>query len=883
MFINTNLRKNSCNKAVIPNPILVLIFVLVFFLQLEACPLWGQALQKKELLPAGYSLWSRMNMDKMSPDAKWASYTLSYENNTDSLFVRNIDSKKSYSFGSVQSSVFTNNNAFVCLNQDGLYIANLKTGSMEFIKNAVRYSYSQAAGLLIILVQSEGNMGTLTIRTAEGKIAKEIEAADRFSLSPNGRKLVYSIYENNKHSLRIIDLKQLNLEKWIILSAKDSFEGFSWQKEGNSIAFFSKADSQAANSLFYYVLKQDKLYVLDSTVFPADSLAIHQQPQLAVSDDMHRVFFNVVNKVVSPDNTPKSDVEIWNGNDRWLYLDEMKHGQFDIALKNALWIPERNYFKLLSTDELPKIALTGDKEFAILSNPKDYEPQLELNSPRDYHLLDLKTFEKTLFLKKHSGQNINPSPQGNYIAYFKEDGWWVYSIKENKHTNITRNIDAKFTAKEEIFTRESICGNPGWTAGDQEILLYGQYDIWAVKPDGSSVRRLTRGKESKIRYRMAPMPDKAYYSTMYEGNHIESYDLEKGIYLRAEGDDGKTGYFKWNNHSKEQKIAYRDSYIDQLYYNPDRDNFIFREQRFDLSPQLVLANKSADYKPFFQSNPQQQNYYWGKSELISYQNSKGENLHGVLIYPANYDPAKKYPMAVHVYEIQSDELHRYKNPSVYNEDGFNKTNFSLNGYFVFLPDIIQKYQNIGGSIVDCITKAVEKVLEKNVVDPAKIGLIGFSAGGYESSFTVTQTNMFAAAVAGGANTDLNSLFFSLGQGTGKSEMWRFQSTYWMFGKTPFEAPELYFANSPVFQAEKVKTPLLLWTGKIDLQVDPHQSMEYYLALRRLGKKTIMLQYPTESHVLLKPINQADLHNRVQEWFDYYLKGIPSLWVENGVK
>lgn len=886
MFTN-NTEKSIYNTVLSLQP--ALIFVLVFILQLEACPLWGQVLQKKELRTSDYRLWSVMQLDKISSDGKWTVYRLDFENNADSLFVQNIHTKKKYSFASVESSIFTKDNFFAALNRDGLSIINLKTARQEIIKNVSKYSYSKAADLLIITIHTELGKDILIIRTPSGMVRKEIAETVDFSLSPNEQDLVYSTCENNKHAVRILNLKLPENEKWIVLNAKDQLEGFKWQKEGKSVAFFSKSDNKTVKVLFYYLLKQDKLELLNSASkadFPGDSLTIHPKPQFVISDDSRRVFFSVVNKTFQSEDKSKSDVEIWNANDKWVYLDDLMHGRFEKAVKSALWIPESNTFKLLSTNILPKITLNGNKEYAILSNPKDYEPQFDNHSPRDYYIMNLKTFEKTLFIKKlaDSKSSINPSPAGNFTAYFKEGAWWVYSIKENKHTNITSKIHTKFTAKEESFKQESVCGSPGWSERDEEILLYDKYDLWAVKPDGSSYRRLTHGRESKIRYRIANIPSKIYYASIYEDYRIETYNLDNGIYLRAEGDDGKTGYFIWKNYSKEKMIVYRDSYIDQLFYNKEKKNFIFREQKFDLSPQLASVDKAMNYKPFYQSNPQQQHYFWGKSELISYQNSKGLNLKGILIYPADYKPEKVYPMVVHVYEVQSNEMHTYKNPSLANETGFNETNFSLQGYFVLMPDIIQEYQNVGPSVVDCITKAVEKVLEKKNVNPAKIGLIGFSSGGYESAFTVTQTSLFAAVVAGGATTDLNSLYLTLGRGaTGKPEMWRFQSTYFMMDKTPYEAPELYNASSPVFHVQKVKTPLLLWCGKLDAQVDARQSMEFYLALRRFGKKNIMLQYPEEQHVVLKPANQLDITSRIQDWFDYYLKGAPRQWIENGVK
>lgn len=864
-----------------------LILVFIFVLQLDACPLWGQVLQKKKLTSADYSLWNHVYLDNVSQNEQWASYRLVYADNSDSLFVKSINSNQSYAFKGIESSIFINDHYFVASQAQDLNILNLDASQKERIENVVQYKYSDSTELLILIVQPKGRNTSMVIRSPAGKIVKEIPEVSGFSLSPDACHVVYASLENNKYAMRILNLKDISKEKFIVLNAKDSLSGFTWQKNGYSVAFFSCDKQKSIKSVFHYILKEDQLFTLNTslkTEFP-DSLRISSSPELRVSDDIQRVFFNVVLKDVPEKSKSESNVEIWNGNDKWLYPEETRNGRFEKADKSAVWIPQSHFFSQLSTNELPKIALTGHQDFAILSNPKDYEPQAELNSPRDYYLLNLKTFKKTLFLEKLKDEryNVNPSPGGRYIAYFKEGDWWVYSLKENKHTNITAKIQTKFTAREEFFNPESVCGNPGWSFDDNEILLYDKYDIWAVSPDGLSYRRLTNGKESKIKFRIAETPNKFYYSSIYQDNHLKSYDLNRELLLKAEGEDLKTGFFVWTKHTKTKEIVYKDAYIDQLFYGPKKKKFFFKEQKFDLSPRLAAVDRSLHYKTFYQSNPQQQHYYWGKSELIRYKNSKGISMRAALLYPANYDPEKKYPMIVDIYELNSKEIHHYKNPSLYNEDGFNRTNFSLEGYFVLLPDLIQEYQNVGPSIVDCVTSAVNKVLVRDIINPNKIGLIGFSAGGYETVFTITQTNLFTSAIAGGANTDLHSLYFSIGNGTGKSEMWRFQSTYWMLEQNPFERHDLFDASSPLFYAQKVETPLLLWTGKNDPQVDPHQSMAFYLAVRSLRKQIIMLRYPDQTHTLSKPVNQLDITTRMHQWFDYFLKDIPCDWIENGVK
>lgn len=114
-------------------------------------------------------------------------------------------------------------------------------------------------------------------------------------------------------------------------------------------------------------------------------------------------------------------------------------------------------------------------------------------------------------------------------------------------------------------------------------------------------------------------------------------------------------------------------------------------------------------------------------------------------------------------------------------------------------------------------------------------------------------------------------------------MWRFVSGGWRLGqKTPFTNRTDFDRNSPLEFIEKLQIPLLMWTGKEDSQVDSYQSMSYYLALRRLGKKSIFLQYPKEGHTLLNPTNQKDLTQRVLQWFGHYLKDEKTNdWINNG--
>lgn len=882
---------NSCClhlKASVPNAVLFL--VLLFILPLVACPLWGQVVQKRNLTPSDYKLWSEMHLEKVSPNDQYISYRLtqSYTDNIDTLFVRDSYQDKTYPIPNGKNSVFTQNNIFVCLNSSGLNILNPKTGKHQIIKDAITYEYSKIKDHLLILNHSPELKDKLIIQAPEGNVLKVITDVYKFSLSPDQENLICCVSKNNEYSILHINLKSIDKEHWLSFHGKESYENFTWQKQGKSVAFISKADQKIAGSLFYYNLETKKIFNLNHSVFPnalkEALIPADSNLKLTISNDLKRVLFSVKYKNTSIKNEPDSLVEIWNGNDKWVYTDELMNGQFSETNKIAVWAPLSQKVYALTTAELPKIILSADQRYALLSNPKQYEPQFEMDGPRDYYLVDLQTMEKKLLLKKQSAHytHVVPSPQGNYIAYFKDNNWWMYDITQKTHCNLTGSIGVKFTAKEQLLQPESVCGNPGWSMNDKKILLYDQYDIWSLSPDGSSSERLTRGRESKIIYRIAAVPEIRLLQTIYDGLKISNYNLDKELILRGEGEDGKTGYFIWKNNLSLESIVYKNAYIDELSYAGKKKNMFYREQNFDYSPAIMVNKNKLQEDLIYQSNPQQKKFFWGTSELIRYQNSKGTALKGVLLYPANYDPKVKYPMIVSIYELQHHYLHRYTIPSQYNETGFNATVATLKGYYVLLPDIIHDFQNPGISALDCVTAATKKVIDKGIINSERIALIGHSFGGFETAYIASRTNLFRTAIASGGIMDLTSFFLTLGQSSGKPDMYRFQEEQWVMGGTPFDIPSQYQKNSPLSYIEKLDIPLLLWTGKQDEQVDPHQSMEYYLAMRRLGKKNIMLRYANEGHAILGQEAQIDLTNRIQDWFAYYLKDNQSaFWIKNG--
>jgi len=178
---------------------------------------------------------------------------------------------------------------------------------------------------------------------------------------------------------------------------------------------------------------------------------------------------------------------------------------------------------------------------------------------------------------------------------------------------------------------------------------------------------------------------------------------------------------------------------------------------------------------------------------------------------------------------------------------------------------------------------VQKLIEMGVADPKAIALHGHSWGGYETAFMVTQTNLFACAIAGAPVSNMTSAYSGIRLESGLARQFQYEEEQSRIGGSLWEYPERYIENSPVFFADKINTPLLIEFGDEDGAVPWEQGIELYLAMRRLGKECVMLEYRGEPHHLKKYPNKLDYSVKFKEFLDHYLKGAPAPeWLAKGV-
>jgi dipeptidyl aminopeptidase/acylaminoacyl peptidase len=200
-----------------------------------------------------------------------------------------------------------------------------------------------------------------------------------------------------------------------------------------------------------------------------------------------------------------------------------------------------------------------------------------------------------------------------------------------------------------------------------------------------------------------------------------------------------------------------------------------------------------------------------------------------------------------------------------------------------MPDIVYTIGYPGQSALKCVLPGIQAVVDRGFVNENAIGIEGHSWGAYQIAYMITQTNRFKAAAASAAVSNMTSAYDGIRWYTGSPRQWVYERGQSRIGGTLWEYPMRFFQNSPVFYADRVQTPLLMQQNDQDGAVPWYQGIEYYLALRRLGKEVYLFNYNGEGHGLQKPQNQRDYLRRLQEFFDHFLKGKSAPeWMEKGI-
>ena len=436
-----------------------------------------------------------------------------------------------------------------------------------------------------------------------------------------------------------------------------------------------------------------------------------------------------------------------------------------------------------------------------------------------------------------------------------DNNWWIaqiYTIDIAKHNAIS------------IYKPSLQVAVPRWSPDGKSIAFieglmsdegFHGGDIFTITADGRDVMNRTPSRKTSVNSFFWEAPDRILLITYVGGGSaISEWSLTNNSARTIwEGPEGIHAFGNFPNFalSKDGKFA---AAVRSTYNSPPE----------------VFAGPLGEWRQLTNSNAAL-SANWGKAESIEWTN-EGFNIQGWLVPPAKIEPGKKYPMVVLIHGGPSG-VTTSEWPASFGMSRAIIAALSARGYYVLLPNPRGSYgqgedftranvKDFGAGDLRDILAGVDAAIKRYPIDANRLGVTGWSYGGFMTMWTVTQTNRFRAAVAGAGIANWQSYY-----GQNLIDQWMIP----FFGASVYDDPAVYEKSSPIRFIKNVKTPTLVIAGERDAECPSSQSYEFWHALKTLGVPTQLIVYPGEGHLFIKPEYQVDRMDQTVGWFDKYLK------------
>lgn len=790
--------------------------------------------------------FSRLGVPKLSPGNKWLAIKKFYLKNSDTVFIIDTQNQSSPAKKILCSGfpTFLNDEGILGLRSNSkAEFLNLWTNT-KYEYSDVKYSYILEESKKFALLTKDNR---LQIYNLFGEKTVEVSGIDGQAVTDSKSKL-YFIKQNNG--------------KWEAMQiAGDKIE--SVYSPNNPIKKIEL--SSTGKHLFItettHDKKSDKLTIVDTQNPKKEVLQVNISKNAEVNftaiENGKRYFISAKTKFIEKENPI---VDIWYGNDSYLTAKSLKVG----SRKYWLWNLDKNKAIEIKVNNNAEITPLNNDRYFISYIPREGYNYItddpELNNTQ---LFDFKnnSYKKLGNLKrikqmnrvgrfKNINQEIVCSPDGKrFLASYDGIKWILFKSSGEMESLIdTVGLEQPiFSAKGDFIYFES--SDDLW-----------KYDVkqYKIKPLGIGKGKMTRIKNQIQKWNSSTVISYLPSDTIL----VENYDKKNNVISY-----GLMQQDKWQT-----IIPPTENKVNDLLYDHKNKQYFTVEENFNIPHALYKYSRNAKKTLYFDGYIKDIDVVKIKQEILSY-SAIGADLNGILYYPKNFDPVKKYPMVVHIYEVQRQVSNEYLSGSGYNKPvSFQIRTLLEKGYFVYLPDIIFGAKGTGLSALECVNNAMSVVFKNPNIDSTKVALIGHSHGGYETNFISTHSNRFATYISGAGNSDIIRSYYSYNYNFNSPFYWQFETKQYNMGTSVAEDKDRYLRNSPILNVDHVNAPILLWSGREDENIVTDQVMEFYIGLRRYKKDVIALFYPAQGHSFDNgsPADN-DLNIKVLEWFDYFLK------------
>lgn len=778
-----------------------------------------------------------------------------------------------------------------------MVLVHLSTGVQRTYPNVINYVFSKQGTHLAF--------------------ATSVENADDDKAKSNKEQAQIRVNRSlHADGVHLINLESFRLET--VISGLGEYKGLQFSEDGSQLAFLGNKDDYAAKTpawdLYLRATRggSTKRVAGEGTEGIPTQWWVSPQASVRFSEDGTRLYFDTSpipeavlkrragekEETVGSDSKErkKAKLDLWHWKDPQLQPQQLLQAESERKRRyRAAFVFKTGKVVQLANRQIPSVSIDyrSTANIAVANTNMPYRTTLSWDYPgfQDVYIVNLDTGARERVLERVKW-NAAMSPDGKYITWFdaEQKNWFAQSARgANAKANLISN-GIKFPLQDELHDTPNLArayGSAGWLANDQGFLVYDRYDIWKLDPSGKTRAMCVtsgNGRQQNIRFRyqrldfreIAIDPTKKMILSAFQTKTKASgfYSLEFSSEKRKGRDVKK---------KKLRQLIMLDERIAGLKKAKQNDRVVFTRSTFRQCADVwtsTLAFK--EISRVSDINPQQDDYSWGTAELVHWRATDGQKLDGILLKPDDFDPSKKYPMLVYFYERNSDNLHRYYTPAA-GRSIICHSFYVSRGYLVFIPDIPYKTGEPGPSAVNAILPGVEHVVKKGFVHEDRIGMQGHSWGGYQTAYLVTQTDMFACAESGAPVSNMTSAYGGIRWGSGMSRMFQYERTQSRIGEDLWSARDKYVANSPLFFADRINTPLLILHNDEDGAVPWYQGIELFVALRRLGRPAWMLNYNGEPHWVMDDYNRRDFATRMQQFFDHYLMEAPEPeWMAAGI-
>ena len=853
--------------------------------------------------------WQRITDREISDNGKWVACKMEPWEGDATVYLYAAQGQETATFSPADKFAFSASSGYLVVTQtpgkstvDSLKVLKTKedkmpmntlviysvAGKKETIDSLKTFKLADEADW--IAYQRGRKDSTLYVRSLDGSKTFQFPTVTDFQFAKKSGMLYYTSAAEGEAGIFT-----LNPEKGspaLIKEGKGVFKQTTFDEKGERLAFLYCADKDSSYKALSLWLSEHnapakEIATRGNKAFPAEWV-INENGMLQFSKSASRLFFGTSPEPRQKDTTQlaenRPNVQVWSWDEPVQYTVQNYNKEKDLKKSyQAVYNLGNGSIFQLANEELPNIQLgnEGDAPLALLSTSRPYSlsSMWEARTRSDYYTVSLDNGERKQIAQADYGR-FRLSPQGKYAYWYGETDscWYTIALAEGKRYRLT--TPESFPAWDEendVPDYPYAHGAAGWTANDQNLLIYDRYDIWKFDPTAatSPINLTVNGRKEKLSYRLEQLDKEARF-----------IDLGKPQLLKGFNETTK-GYGFYNarlSAPAAPKTLLAGNYmLRSINKAKNTDDVIYTMETFQQYPDIhysTLAFKKS--VQLTHGDKQQEGFIWGTAELVSWISLDGRPLEGVVYKPANFDPNKKYPMMVNFYERNSETLYNYRMPEPHRST-IDYHLYNSNEYVIFNPDIRYVDGYPGESCYNCLMPGITMMIAKGYINEKGIGAQGHSWGGYQVAYLATRTNLFSAIESGAPVVNMFSAYGGIRWGSGMARSFQYEHTQSRLGATPWSSPLRYLENSPLFTMDKVQTPILIMHNDADGHVPWYQGIEYFVAMKRLGKPCWLLNYTGEPHWPMHMANRIDFQRRMFQFFNHYLKNqkMPK-WMSEGV-